>query len=595
MNRPETISPVGRAHVWVALGLLLGVAALAASNVRAQEPVATPVTPNVPTPTTPAPATESAPPVVANPPVQSQPEVGAAEVVGPEAAVPILPPDVQIVRFQGPEGVKVEVLGPTPEPVPVGDGRGLATFGLRVGVGYRLRLSNLPNREGAEIFPVIEVVGHLHRPQGIDPAKFPIRVELSEADFEDVLRHGRLVTQVVYLEDPEQALPLHLPKDEIPVVSLTPAEDPLKVAAALGRPMAIVRIGGRMPLPSDLQGPPIFDLAPVACPFMGPVSGRCPLPCGPVRGTPPPPGRPWMPRDEFLCDGGDHGTAANFAGDGGLRGIDPRDAVIQFRTDRRPHVLPTNTVCIYAPRFAIVRGILGANENLNVQILAGAEMLQREALQVARQNPTPMTQNQAAQIGRHRARASEVEMPIGARGYSEIRVLAALDTLNRVHGHVEVRGPETKANRQKAGLLERDLRALGIKSAESAVVTGIVQGAGEKVMAWKPQELAGVEVPPDKPGMAVIKQVDADQAEPGDHVTYTIRFRNMGNVPIGSVSIVDSLLPRLEYVPGSATGPAGTVFTAGPNTAGSTELRWDLPRPLAPGAEGSVSFRARIR
>ena len=38
-------------------------------------------------------------------------------------------------------------------------------------------------------------------------------------DFDDVADRGRLVTQVVYLEDPEQALPITLPKDEIPVVT----------------------------------------------------------------------------------------------------------------------------------------------------------------------------------------------------------------------------------------------------------------------------------------------------------------------------------------------------------------------------------------
>ena len=43
-----------------------------------------------------------------------------------------------------------------------------------------------------------------------------------------------------------------------------------------------------------------------------------------------------------------------------------------------------------------------------------------------------------------------------------------------------------------------------------------------------------------------------DVAEPGTVLTYVIQFRNMGNTPIGAVSIVDSLLPRLSYVAGSA-------------------------------------------
>ncbi len=169
---------------------------------------------------------------------------------------PVLPADIQVVRIQGPAGVTAEVLGPAPEPVSLGDGHGLGTFGLRVGQGYRLRLANLPERPGAELFPVIEVVGHLHRPEGVDPSRFPIRVTFSQDDLNDAVDHGRLVTLIVYLEDPDQAMPLALPKDETPVVSLSPAEEPLRVARALGRVMAIVRLGGRRPGPEELPARP---------------------------------------------------------------------------------------------------------------------------------------------------------------------------------------------------------------------------------------------------------------------------------------------------------------------------------------------------
>ena len=111
------------------------------------------------------------------------------------AGVVVLPPEVQVVRFQGPEGLLVEVLGPTPMPVPAGDGGGNLTVGLRRGVGYRLRLSNLPERPGVELFPVIEVLGHLHRPEGIDPSKYPIRVIFTADDLDPVLDLGRLLTR----------------------------------------------------------------------------------------------------------------------------------------------------------------------------------------------------------------------------------------------------------------------------------------------------------------------------------------------------------------------------------------------------------------
>ncbi len=127
---------------------------------------------------------------------------------------------------RGRPGSKVEVLGPHPEGVPPGDGKGLATVGLRVGVGYSLRVSNLPDRPGVELFPMIEILGHLHRPAGVDPSKYPIRVLLRDIDIEAAADRGQLVTQVIYLEDPDSAVPLALGKDETPVVTISAAEDP---------------------------------------------------------------------------------------------------------------------------------------------------------------------------------------------------------------------------------------------------------------------------------------------------------------------------------------------------------------------------------
>ena len=107
--------------------------------------------------------------------------------------------------------------------------------------------------------------------------------------------------------------------------------------------------------------------------------------------------------------------------------------------------------------------------------------------------------------------------------------------------------------------------------------------------------MIGVETPPDRPGLAVVKRVSAAEAEPGDTLTYAIVYRNMGNTPIRAVSIVDSLLPRLEYVAGTSSGPEGTIFTTAVNRVGATELHWVLPGVLAPGATGYVSFQAIVR
>jgi uncharacterized repeat protein (TIGR01451 family) len=515
------------------------------------------------------------------------------------AAGQALPADVQVVRFSGPEGLRVEVLGPNPEPVPVGDGRGIVTVGLKVGVAYRLRLSNLPERPGAELFPVIEVVGHLHRPAGIDPGKYPIRVVFTQDDLDDVADRGRLVTQVVYLEDPEQALPISLPKDRIPVVSLSPLEEPLKVAAALGRVVAVVRMGGRRPTPEEAAsgafGPPCVPGANGPCPFTQADGARCPLVCGPARGTPPPPGRPWLPKDEYLCDGGDHAEPAHFSGDGGLAGIDPRDAVIRFDDGRRARALPTNVVCVYAPRFAEVRISLGPNEALGVAAAAGAKLVEKEVTESGLQGPRRLVQNQGAQAARARDRASGLIADVRAGVHSDLRVAGGFNQATHIANAKVAQEPELARNQQKPALAKERLRFQGIKTAESAVVTGIIEGAVETVMSWAPRETVSVETPPNRPGMAVFKRVSAVEAEAGDVVTFEIHYRNMGNTPIVSVTVVDSLLPRLGYVKGSARGPKGTVFSAEENTVGSTELRWELPAPVPPGAQGHVSFQAVVR
>lgn len=584
---------------------------------------------------------------VANPPTDRPVNTtDAPAIAGAVGSLPIvsegvqsLPPEIQVVRFSGPEGAILEVLGPSPTPVSIGDGKGLATVGLKVGVAYRLRLSNLPNRPEVELFPIIELVGHLHRPAQIDPSRFPIRVSFEDEDLIEAVDRGRMVTQVVYLEDPELALPLDTVKDETPVVTVTPAEDPRQVAAALGRVMAIVRLGGRRPTPEEINLEMVgfaADGVVMACPFVGPTGHSCGLPCGPVCGTPPAPGRPWLPSDEYLCDGGDRANPVQFGGDGGLRGIDPRDAVIRFRgatldevrpqiealrermerneisaeqfriqadriarsTERaegRPRVLPTNVVCIYAPRFAAVRSSIGPDATVKVQGTDLARLAQREQMSAARQGPKRIAQRQNAEIGRHRSRASGLAGRVFAGESSELRVLSGYENSTVIAGNVLVQGPETSKTRQKPSTTQINALAARLDLEQKVAVTGIIEGAGQTVMTWTPLETVGVEVPPNKPGLAVIKRVDAEAAEPGDTVTYTIQYRNMGNTPISSVSVVDSLLPRLKYKPGSAQGPKGTVFTSAANQSGSTELRWDLPGVIAPGAEGVVSFQAIIR
>ena len=551
----------------------------------------------------------------ASPPAPGTAAAPGAAVVGPgEGAVgaapaggPVLEPEVQVVRFQGPPGLIVEVLAPEPSPVPAGDGAGIITVGLRRGVAYRLRIGNIPERPQSELYPVIEVVGHLHRPEGIDPGKYPIRVIFNQDDLDDTVDRSRLVTKIIYLEDPDQAIPFRMPKDQVPVLTLGPTEPPLTVARALGRPVAIVRMGVRQPTAEEIQaglgGDVGLDYATSIgsgpCPYLTSGGAKCGLPCGPVCTAPARPKQQALPRDEYLCDGGDRATPAAAGSSGKVGGLDPRDTVVGFDIGLKgrvePRVLPTNVVCIYAPRFAEVRVSNGPNQNVDVQHVTTDKHLSKFSQSNGIAGPKKLVQNQSPELTRERSRASAlrgklyIEEKSNNRGPSSFRGDVMTIT------NLQKQSPELARNREKPGLIKERIRLDGIKTAEGLKVAALTESSSEAVRVWAPHQMNGVEVPPDRPGLAVIKRVSVQEAEPGDTVTYVIIYRNMGNTPIKNVTIADSLLPRLEYKKGTSRGPEGTGFSSELNRVGSTELRWQLPGVLAPGAVGNVSFDAIIR
>jgi hypothetical protein len=59
---------------------------------------------------------------------------------------------------------------------------------------------------------------------------------------------GRFITRVIYVEDPQLAVPVaDKPDSETRWFDVRPGDDPLVTADSLGRPIAILRMGGRVP------------------------------------------------------------------------------------------------------------------------------------------------------------------------------------------------------------------------------------------------------------------------------------------------------------------------------------------------------------
>ncbi|MEN6365903.1 MAG: hypothetical protein ABFC88_03705 [Thermoguttaceae bacterium] len=167
--------------------------------------------------------------------------------------------------------------------------------GLLIGAVYRLRVTNIRLAEGQEVFPTIEVIDRLYAPIGQEN-RFAIPVDITEEDLKLALG-GRFVTRVIYLEDPERALPARENPPAQTWFEVAPGQDPLAVADGLGRPVAILRLGARLPEPSEtlepsfyFGSPPFAAIAPDATPMMPkPVRNLpAPIPSSKVQNLSPP-------------------------------------------------------------------------------------------------------------------------------------------------------------------------------------------------------------------------------------------------------------------------------------------------------------------
>lgn len=142
-----------------------------------------------------------------------------------------------------------------------------AQAGLLVGRMYRLRISGMPEFPGVDFYPSIELIDRLHPPLG-KAEEFPVEFELTPEEFEWAAS-GRLMTKVVYLEQPNR-VPATMLESKERIKTIEPFQNVIAEADLLGRPVAIVRLGGRTPDPNQPEpafygpGGPIRITVPVA-------------------------------------------------------------------------------------------------------------------------------------------------------------------------------------------------------------------------------------------------------------------------------------------------------------------------------------------
>jgi hypothetical protein len=157
-----------------------------------------------------------------------------------------LPGYFQPVEVSAPAGTLISVAGDANFAEPRRD---KLLAGMLIGPVYRLKVGGIPGHEGAEVFPTIEVIDRLHPPPG-QAARFPIPIVLTQEELEFAL-DGRYVLRVIYVEDHRSAPPVRDLPGEQRYFEVAPGEDPLHVADRLGRPVAILRMGSRVPMAEE--------------------------------------------------------------------------------------------------------------------------------------------------------------------------------------------------------------------------------------------------------------------------------------------------------------------------------------------------------
>jgi uncharacterized repeat protein (TIGR01451 family) len=515
------------------------------------------------------------------------------------------PAPLLYVRLIAPPGVRATFYQGSPQGRPYD---APLVFGVRPGYLYRIELSHLPSRPGVSLFPTLEVRGSLQLPPKCSVRCFPAPLVLTEADVEAVAA-GSLITKVVYLEHPDRATPVATRADNPLEIDLPPGTDPLPEARTRGRPVLIVRLGGRLLVtPEELahESIPGTILLPDEKMLMPATRPPC-LVCDSRPFWDPRYG-PRPPEEECIHDGGDHGLPAGLDANGNLQGLDPEDTVAEF-TDScgRRSLTHSNTVCLCVPRYAVLR-VETPLSRYDTVIGPGDTRLAVGQQLVLMQQPSQLASKYEQLQALAARKRPSVNVGIQKSGVierieilqAEVLVLGPITllgtkaalTLTEVE-KVQLR-QQVELARQLSGTLATQTETGMIGTA----VVGQIKGLGLVRAEVATRDLTvccnEVPCPPDKP-LILVKCADRTCAEPGDVVTFMLRYSNQGGRPITDIAVSDSLSPRLEYIPGSAQADRPAVFTTQTNEAGSVILRWEISGTLQPGTSGALRFKARVR
>jgi uncharacterized repeat protein (TIGR01451 family) len=278
-----------------------------------------------------------------------------------------------------------------------------------------------------------------------------------------------------------------------------------------------------------------------------------------------------------------------------VEGLEQEDTVAHYDTvDGRTVVTPSSRVCIYAPRFGVVRRVTDLHLYARYDRADGfgqkvspvkIEEQEEAARSLALLEPSIHRARQPSSLLKERQQAGLLDRQ---------RRVAEFDGLLAPYANLQIIRTGTVSDEQQALVARSSLAAISWAGDQGPQVVL----DSKQAQATVSEKQVGVIYrlnEPNKPRLRLLKVASCGSAQPGEVVEFTLRYDNIGNREIGNVTIVDNLTTRLEYVPDSAKSSLPASFSTEPNDHGSVILRWEIRDPLEAGKGGILQFKCKVR